>query len=91
LYRDILRQHRISLPSQIHRDLGDRYVRSEFKAHKDATDEHVEAFMNGWTGYLNQLRQQPDQGRVGKPLSEGEVATLSEEQRGQLLKFRQES
>jgi len=47
LYKFILRLHR-SLPPEM-RSLGDDYVRSEFKRHKDAEKQFVPVFMQEWT------------------------------------------
>lgn len=33
-------------------------TRSEFRAHKDATEEQVAQFVEGWESYLQQLRNQ---------------------------------
>eukprot|EP00752_Nemacystus_decipiens_P014808 g13182.t1 len=86
LYKDILRQHRFALPPK-QRELGDRYVRSEFKAHKEATGDQVAQFMHAWQSYLEQLRS--GSGQVGRPLSEDDAAHLSDEQREQLLRLKQ--
>ncbi|CAM9790436.1 unnamed protein product [Ascophyllum nodosum] len=88
LYKDILRQHRYSLPRR-HRELGDRYVRSEFKAHKEATGEQVDQFMHGWQSYLDQLRDQSK--GVGRSLSEEDAANLNVEQREQLFRLKQQT
>ncbi|CAM9214575.1 unnamed protein product [Discosporangium mesarthrocarpum] len=76
LYRDILKQHRVSLPPP-HQELGDRYVRAEFKAHKEASGEQLGAFVMGWEGYLAQLQRQ--NGSVGQTLSKEDMAALSVE------------
>ena len=47
LYRALLRSHRAVLPS-VMRDLGDAYVREEFKRHKTATPQHLNAFFREW-------------------------------------------
>lgn len=46
LYKTILRLHR-GLPQEV-RELGDQYVKDEFKRHKDVTKEHVAPFMMEW-------------------------------------------
>ncbi|CAM9945699.1 unnamed protein product [Pylaiella littoralis] len=88
LYKDILRQHRFALPPK-HRELGDRYVRSEFKAHKEATGDQVAQFMHAWQSYLEQLRNQS--GQVGRALSQDDVEHLNDEQRQQLLRLKQQT
>jgi hypothetical protein len=47
LYKTILRVHR-ALPAEI-RELGDQYVKDEFRRHKDISKEHVAPFMLEWT------------------------------------------
>lgn len=54
LYRSILRAHKKHLPKQM-RDLGDAYVKSEFRLHKTAKLEHVTPFLTEWEKYLEQL------------------------------------
>lgn len=88
LYKEILRQHRYALPPK-HRELGDRYVRSEFRSHKNATAEQVDKFMEGWKSYLEQLRHQG--GQVGRPLSQDEAASLNNDQRDQLFRLKQQT
>jgi len=47
LYKTILRLHR-SLPTEI-RELGDVYVKDEFRRHKSISEQHISPFMNEWT------------------------------------------
>ena len=46
LYKIIFQLHK-SLPSDL-KQLGDSYVRSEFKLHKNATPEHTAKFLAEW-------------------------------------------
>ncbi|ODQ78149.1 hypothetical protein BABINDRAFT_162822 [Babjeviella inositovora NRRL Y-12698] len=56
LYRAILRSHR-KLP-QLHRDLGDQYVKAEFKAHKSIDNPlHIVGFLTSWQDYLTMVDQ----------------------------------
>ena len=59
LYRAILRAHRLYLP-RVQRDLGDKYVKQEFRAHKDSNPEFVETFTQKWKEYLKMLRKQAE-------------------------------
>ena len=54
LYRSILRAHKKYLPTEM-KQLGDTYVRSEFRAHRDAKPEHLTGFFQEWENYLSQL------------------------------------
>eukprot|EP00904_Undaria_pinnatifida_P008522 jgi/Undpi1/47/HiC_scaffold_1.g00047.m1 len=63
--------------------------RSEFKAHKGATEEQVAHFAHAWQTYLDQLRDQS--GQVGRSLSEDDVAHLNDEQRAQLFRLKQQT
>lgn len=47
LYKTILRLHQ-SLPNEL-RDLGNQYVRDEFRRHKTAKPEFVTNFMVEWS------------------------------------------
>lgn len=46
LYKTILRLHR-ALPQEV-RELGDQYVKDEFRRHKNVGKEHVAPFMMEW-------------------------------------------
>jgi len=54
LYRSILKAHKKYLPAEM-KALGDTYVKAEFKAHKNAKNEHVTAFFQEWDNYLEQI------------------------------------
>ncbi|CDS42283.1 protein ACN9 mitochondrial [Echinococcus multilocularis] len=56
LYKMILRTHK-ALPPEL-RELGDRYVREEFKRHKNCDSSYVGPFMMEWTRYLVDLNKQ---------------------------------
>ena len=47
LYKIIFQLHK-SLPPEM-KQIGDAYVRHEFKLHKTAAPEHVGKFMSEWT------------------------------------------
>jgi len=54
LYRALLRAHR-ALPFEM-RSLGDGYVKSEFRRHKDVTNPvYIMGFLTQWKMYLDQL------------------------------------
>ena len=86
LYRSILKAHQRVLATDL-RQLGDAYVREEFKRHKEAKPEFVESFMIEWRQYLQQL----EQGAVGRELSPEEISALNEEQQIQLNNLRLET
>lgn len=56
LYRSLLRAHQKCLPTQM-KQLGDAYVKSEFKLHlqKTVKPEQMEAFLSEWKAYLHQI------------------------------------
>mmetsp|Transcript_11912 Transcript_11912/g.18048 ORF Transcript_11912/g.18048 Transcript_11912/m.18048 type:complete len:120 (-) Transcript_11912:91-450(-) len=57
LYRSILRLHTKHLPKDM-RALGDAYVQSEFRLHKDVTnEEHLNRFFSGWKDYIEHIEQ----------------------------------
>ncbi|SCU95610.1 LAFA_0G01244g1_1 [Lachancea sp. 'fantastica'] len=52
LYRRILREHR-NLPAA-QRELGDQYVKNEFKLHKSTSNPlHIVGFLASWQDYLH--------------------------------------
>uniref|UniRef100_A0A5K4F4F2 Succinate dehydrogenase assembly factor 3 n=1 Tax=Schistosoma mansoni TaxID=6183 RepID=A0A5K4F4F2_SCHMA len=59
LYKFILTLHR-SLPPHL-REIGDKYVKTEFKKHKDVKPEFVQPFMVEWTKYAVELSMQINQ------------------------------
>ena len=89
LYRALLRSHRAMLPS-VMRDLGDAYVREEFKRHKSAQPDHLNAFFREWLRYLSHMNTQ-GQGGYGADLDEEWTRSLSAEQRGQLQQLKIET
>lgn len=54
LYRSILRAHKQHLPHEM-KQLGDTYVKAEFRLHKKAKPEHLTGFFREWEKYLDQL------------------------------------
>ena len=52
LYRALLKSHKVHLPPEM-RQLGDAYVKSEFKLHKKAKPEHLTNFYHEWEKYLD--------------------------------------
>jgi hypothetical protein len=91
LYRRILRLHRTKLPFHL-RQLGDSYVREEFRRHKKSEAKWLVAFFREWNGYAQQLEtQRVMDGEIGANLGPEADRALSPEQREQLLKLRAEA
>ena len=63
LYRALRRAHKNHLPSRHMRDLGDAYIRNEFKLHTSKTTtappnpQVVQQFFTAWEQYLEQILQ----------------------------------
>ena len=57
LYKSILRAHDRYLPSPSMRQLGDAYVRSEFRLHKSAKPEQAAMFFTEWDKYLEHVER----------------------------------
>ncbi|CAA7267547.1 unnamed protein product [Cyclocybe aegerita] len=86
LYRRLLRSHR-NLPMDMRR-LGDDYVKSEFRRHKEVTNPvHIMGFLSQWKMYLDQLPQNPDTVFDGKKLDPTVFEKMSPEQLGQLYEL----
>mmetsp|Transcript_20532 Transcript_20532/g.46591 ORF Transcript_20532/g.46591 Transcript_20532/m.46591 type:complete len:114 (-) Transcript_20532:91-432(-) len=90
LYRSLLRLHASRLPAEL-RSLGDKYVQSEFRAHKASTDAKVLAgFYGAWEDYQRQLlARSTEGGGLGRELPAD--VEMTEEQREQLGKLREEA
>ena len=55
LYRRLLRAHRKFLPAEM-RVLGDEYIKSEFRAHRDTDNPvHIVGFLTEWQTYAQQI------------------------------------
>ncbi|TAQ91237.1 hypothetical protein B7494_g471 [Chlorociboria aeruginascens] len=55
LYRRLLRAHRKFLPLEM-RVLGDEYIKSEFRAHRDVENPvHIVGFLTEWQMYVQKL------------------------------------
>lgn len=76
LYRSLLLAHKKYLPTEM-RELGDAYVKSEFRLHKSAKPEHLPMFFAEWEKYLEQLamtgraQESIHMGSLDKELSKG--------------------
>lgn len=80
LYRQLLRAHR-KLPPEL-RQIGDAYISSEFKLHKDVENPaQIIGFLSEWQKYGQEL--QGDSWKVGK-IEKLKVEKMSDEQLGQL-------
>ncbi|EED23479.1 ACN9 family domain containing protein, putative [Talaromyces stipitatus ATCC 10500] len=86
LYRRLLRVHRKKLPPQM-RLLGDEYVKSEFRAHRNVDNPiHIVGFLTEWQLYAQQLEGDSWQG--GK-LDKAKLDKMSDQQIGQLYELMQ--
>jgi len=85
LYRSILRLHQRHLPEDM-RALGDAYVRSEFKLHKNVTNEKQKLqFFQGWMYYLTTIKNNVEV-QVEKNPNVNQVVTNDEESAEEPLK-----
>ena len=58
LYRSILKAHKKHLPNIEMKQLGDAYVKSEFKVFKTVKDtKQLDEFYTSWNEYLNHILQ----------------------------------
>ena len=105
LYRGILQAHKRHLPAEM-RALGDAYVKSEFKLHKSVSNTaQLDEFFVAWDQYLDQLLQTARRKEsVSAGLLDGSQMApkgfgqslppdieLSDEQKGQLEKLKEET
>lgn len=90
LYRSILKAHGSKLPADL-RQLGNAYVRNEFKLHKTVTHEQRLAdFYQSWDEYLQMMAKQTPRGKVGREMRENERKYLSDEQKDKLVELQEE-
>jgi hypothetical protein len=92
LYRTVLKLHRRALPQEM-REIGDRYARSEFKAHKSANVGQVKVFAKEWKEYVYTIELQSSQGTgaFGQNLDEAKIKALNEEQRENVKRLEREA
>jgi len=70
------------------RTLGDDYVKSEFRRHRDTTNPvHIIGFLSQWKMYLDELGSQPGSTFRGKKLDPIAFEKMSSEQIGQLYEL----
>ena len=89
LYRRILRAHEHFLPQE-QRELGDAYVKTEFRLHRGASSEFLAQFERQWRDYLTLVTKSSHES-LGRELTPTEVAALSDEQKVQLLRIKEEA
>ncbi|OAX78748.1 acetate non-utilizing protein 9, mitochondrial [Emergomyces africanus] len=84
LYRRLLRVHRTKLPKDM-RLLGDEYVKSEFRAHRNVDNPiHIVGFLTEWQLYAQKL--EGDTWR-GEKLDKAKLDKMSDQQIGQLYEL----
>ncbi|KAF2155367.1 ACN9-domain-containing protein [Myriangium duriaei CBS 260.36] len=84
LYRRILRCHRKKLPIEM-RLLGDQYVKSEFRAHKQIDNPaHIIGFLTEWQTYAQQIEGDTWQGEL---MDKTKIDKMSDQQLGQMYEL----
>uniref|UniRef100_A0A6U0S7K8 Succinate dehydrogenase assembly factor 3 n=1 Tax=Eucampia antarctica TaxID=49252 RepID=A0A6U0S7K8_9STRA len=91
LYRSLLRLHSKCGLSPEMKELGNSYVKSEFREHKNVTQPNqIQQFVKEWQMYKQQMEQrQTASSKYGQNLPSD--VELSEEQQNQLGKLREEA
>eukprot|EP01025_Chloroclados_australasicus_P034016 TRINITY_DN3483_c1_g1_i10.p3 TRINITY_DN3483_c1_g1~~TRINITY_DN3483_c1_g1_i10.p3 ORF type:complete len:116 (-),score=9.50 TRINITY_DN3483_c1_g1_i10:433-780(-) len=92
LYRNIMKLHKSQLPPPM-RELGDKYVKSEFKAHWTAktTDSQWIQFHTEWDRYYAMLKGQGDLADQSGDLAPDLIDDMSHEQKLKLAELRQQA
>ncbi|KAJ8120269.1 hypothetical protein ONZ43_g2980 [Nemania bipapillata] len=86
LYRRLLRAHRKYLPPEA-RVLGDLYVKSEFRLHKNVDNPaHLIGFLTEWQLYAQTIEGNSWQ---GERLDPAKVEKMSDQQIGQMYELMQ--
>ncbi|TVY44996.1 Succinate dehydrogenase assembly factor 3, mitochondrial [Lachnellula subtilissima] len=74
LYRRLLRSHRKHLPREM-RLLGDEYIKSEFRAHRDVENPvHIIGFLTEWQLYAQKLE---GESWIGERMDAGKIEKMS--------------
>ena len=74
LYRRVLRAHRKHLPREM-RVLGDEYVKSEFRAHRDVENPvHIIGFLTEWQSYAQKVE---GENWRGETIDKGKIDKMS--------------
>ncbi|KAL9603800.1 MAG: hypothetical protein Q9219_000909 [cf. Caloplaca sp. 3 TL-2023] len=86
LYRRLLRAHRKFLPKEM-RVLGDEYVKSEFRSHRNTENPiHIVGFLKEWQMYAQQVE---GDSWYGEKLDSEKIDKMSDQQLGQLYELMQ--
>ncbi|KAI9888468.1 MAG: acetate non-utilizing protein 9 [Vezdaea aestivalis] len=86
LYRRLFRAHRHKLPAEM-RLLGDKYIKSEFRAHRDVENPvHIIGFLTEWQLYAQMLEGDAWRDSV---IDKGKIDKMSDQQLGQLYELMQ--
>ncbi|KAG9248824.1 hypothetical protein BJ878DRAFT_537906 [Calycina marina] len=86
LYRRLLRAHRKHLPRDM-RLLGDEYIKSEFRAHRDVDNPiHIVGFLTEWQLYAQKLE---GDSWAGERMDPSKIDKMSDQQIGQMYELRE--
>ncbi|KAL9116288.1 MAG: hypothetical protein Q9187_007191 [Circinaria calcarea] len=86
LYRRLLRTHRKFLPKEM-RLLGDEYIKSEFKSHRNVDNPvHIIGFLTEWQMYAQKIE---GDSWLGEKLDGAKIDKMSDQQLGQLYELMQ--
>ncbi|KAF8856941.1 ACN9-domain-containing protein [Acephala macrosclerotiorum] len=86
LYRRLLRAHRKHLPREM-RLMGDEYVKSEFRAHRDTENPvHIIGFLTEWQLYAQKLE---GESWLGERMDPAKIEKMSDQQLGQMYELMQ--
>ncbi|KAE8447577.1 Succinate dehydrogenase assembly factor 3, mitochondrial [Mollisiaceae sp. DMI_Dod_QoI] len=86
LYRRLLRAHRKYLPRDM-RLMGDEYVKSEFRAHRDIENPvHIIGFLTEWQMYAQKLE---GDSWLGERMDPAKIDKMSDQQLGQMYELMQ--
>ena len=90
LYKTILRLHQY-LPKDL-KSVGDKYVKNEFRLHKQADKQFLKSFIYQWDDYRKsleiQVKRSPENIFIGSSLTKENLDKLSEDQLLQLYELK---
>eukprot|EP00614_Pseudopedinella_elastica_P005604 CAMPEP_0172608976 /NCGR_PEP_ID=MMETSP1068-20121228/29018_1 /TAXON_ID=35684 /ORGANISM="Pseudopedinella elastica, Strain CCMP716" /LENGTH=84 /DNA_ID=CAMNT_0013412395 /DNA_START=210 /DNA_END=464 /DNA_ORIENTATION=+ len=78
------------MPSHM-RELGDAYVKREFRQHQNAKPEFLPGFFSAWESYVKDLSAKDESAGFGRPIESKKMNAMTEEQRMNMEKLKDEA
>ena len=86
LYRNLLILHEKHIENDIQREFGNRFISTEFRRSKELDEPYAIKFYKGWMEYGIMIEK--GAAKQGQSMSEEQIDSLNEDQKGNLSSFR---